>query len=271
MTKILLSTLFIGLMTFSFGQATNYSNGATVADFTVTTTDGDTYTLYEITATGKYVMLDFFFDTCPPCQSTTPLFNEVHDKYGCNDGDIFLLSVNNGTDTDAEVEAFEASYGGTFHHAPGVSADGGGGAVTSTFGVGAFPTYCLIGPDNKMVQNDIWPLSSIGDLEAAFPVGFNPSVQACTFAGVEENTLSELSVFPNPTNIELNMTFDATTSATATIEIINILGEVVISNNIETTIGANYNTIDVEGLATGQYVARIAMNDQVATVKFNKL
>lgn len=269
MRKILLSALMIGLSSIGFGQVTAYSIGATVDDFTVTDTEGNTHNLYTITASGKHVVLDFFFDTCPPCQTTTPIFNEAHDKYGCNDGDIYFISINNGTDTDAEVETFEAAYGGSFNHAPAVSNDGGGGTVNSAFGVSAFPTYCIIGPDNKMIDNDIWPFS-MADLEATFPSGFNPSIQACSTAGIEENKLTGLSIYPNPTQSELNIRFDAAVSETATIQIINLLGEVVLSENIETTVGANYNTLKVEALARGQYVARIAMSDQIATFKFNK-
>lgn len=271
MHKILLSFLLFGASAVGFSQASNYANGSTVSDFTVTDTDGNTITLYDITASGKWVLLDFFFDTCPPCQTTTPFFNEIHDKYGCNDGDLFCISMNNGTDTDAEVDAFEATYGGSFHHAPAVSADGGGGAVTTDFGVGAFPTYCLIGPDNKMVQNDIWPINDASTFETAFSNNsFSPTEQACTFAGIIEDAITKLSVFPNPTKVDLNITFEAAQSSTATVEIINIIGDVVVTNNIETTVGANYNSINVEGLASGIYFARISMQDQVATVKFNK-
>ena len=51
-------------------QSYNYPNGSTVADFTVTDIEGDVHNLYDLTAQGKYVLLDFFTLWCAPCQET---------------------------------------------------------------------------------------------------------------------------------------------------------------------------------------------------------
>ncbi|MFT7073200.1 hypothetical protein [Patiriisocius sp. Uisw_017] len=56
--------------------------------------------------------MDFFFDTFPPCQLTQATWNEFYDKYGCNEGAIKMISLNNGTDTNAEVITFQEEYGG---------------------------------------------------------------------------------------------------------------------------------------------------------------
>ena len=82
-------------------QASNYDVGDVVDNFTVVDTEGNTHELYEITASGKHVYLDFFFDTCPPCQATSPIFGDFFNKYGCNSGDVYCLVINNGSDSDA--------------------------------------------------------------------------------------------------------------------------------------------------------------------------
>lgn len=268
MKKILLSVLALAGTTMAMAQST-YANGATVNNFTVTDTEGNTHTLYDITATGKYVFLDFFFDTCPPCQATSPHFNELYDKYGCNTGDIYCLAINNGTDSDAEVDAYEATYGGTFHHAPAVSADGGSAAVDSDFGVGAYPTYVLIGPDNKMVANDIWPVSSIADFEAAFPAGFTPTVMACSFASVEEHVeLSELSVYPNPVANQFFVKYTAAEAGSVNVEVFNLMGQQVLSTTTSAVTGVNNVSFDASELVAGQYIARVTLNDKVENIKF---
>ncbi len=99
---MLLAVTFVGQ-----AQVNNYNVGDVVDDFTVTDVFGVEHNLYEYAAAGKYIYLDFFFDTCGPCQVTTPIFNEFYDKYGCNAGDLIMISINNGTDTDEEVIAFE--------------------------------------------------------------------------------------------------------------------------------------------------------------------
>ena len=69
MKKITLLALML-LFTFKFfGQAGNYNVGDVVDDFTVTDVYGVEHNLYEYADAGKYIYLDFFFDTCGPCQT----------------------------------------------------------------------------------------------------------------------------------------------------------------------------------------------------------
>ena len=86
--------------TLIFAQTTNYNVGDIVDDFTVTDIYGVEHNLYEYADAGKHIYLDFFFDTCGPCQTWQPTFSEFYDKYGCNGGDLVMISINNGTDSD---------------------------------------------------------------------------------------------------------------------------------------------------------------------------
>ncbi|MGB3947563.1 MAG: hypothetical protein WBM13_06245, partial [Bacteroidia bacterium] len=55
-------------LTFFIALAVNSQVSITTApDFTVTDTEGHTHNLYTILNSGKYVCVDFFFTTCPPC------------------------------------------------------------------------------------------------------------------------------------------------------------------------------------------------------------
>lgn len=42
--------------------------------------------------------------------------------------------------------------------------DGGGDAVCNDYGIGAYPTFILIAPDQSIVEQDIWPVSTSADL-----------------------------------------------------------------------------------------------------------
>jgi hypothetical protein len=244
--------------------------GQTVADFTVIDTDGNSHNLYAYTAAGKYIMLDFFFTTCGPCQATQPYFNQLHDKYGCNQGDLVCLSINTGQDNNAAVIAFEAPYGGTFQHSPAISGDGGSGAVDNTFNPAAYPTYCLIGPDNKLINADIWPINNVGSYEAAFPVGSNITPMACSVGMTEAESVEGkiiISVFPNPANTAATVNLTASTNYNnSIIEIIDVTGRVVQSHNQTTiTVGANSISLDVSILLAGSYTIRLKNNDAVLT------
>lgn len=268
MKQVLLSTLFAAGALIGTAQVTNYSVGQVVDDFTITDVDGVVHNLYDYAEAGKYIMLDFFFDTCPPCQATAPFFNELYDTYGCNGGDLICLTVNNGTDTDAMVIAYEQTYGGSFNHSPAISADGGGGEVTSNFGVGAFPTYCLVGPDKTLVNADIWPVADMGTFVSAFPAGSGISPMACSVnvaeAAVAVNT--PMNVFPNPASGNTNITYSLANDARVRISIVNLVGaEVMVVTEANQSAGEQRFVANLSQLSKGVYMVRFQLDNKTTT------
>jgi len=266
MKKTLLVTLLLLLVgSISHAQIQAYSVGDVAPDFTVTDVNGNTYSLYSITGSGQYVLLDFFFTTCPPCQSTAPIFNELHEKYGCNQGQLFCMSVDVG-DSDAEVVQFENTYGGTFSHAPAVSGtEGGGDAVNSTMNIAAYPTYALIGPDNKFISTDIWPIAGVADFEAAFPAGSGITPMTCSAVSVDQ-ALSEatLQLYPNPAaqSTRLDLTLD--TYDEVNIEVYDLLGQRVLVQELGSLdAGLTATELDLSQVNNGIYVVRVAQNNQI--------
>ena len=226
----LLIALFLTFQV-SMAQLYNYENGDTVNDFTVVDTQGISHNLYNYTAQGKYVFIDFFYANCGGCQIFMPVFNEFYDKYGCNEGDVVCISINSGADKDGEVIDFENAYGGAFNHAPAVSIDGGCEAVITDFNPMYYPAKCVIGPDNAMVNSDISPYGTIADLEATFPVGFDPQPMECTIGTEEIVNDFDFSIYPNPADGN-GITIQLNTFNTATIRIFNILGKEVFTHTL---------------------------------------
>lgn len=252
---------FIAVMAFGAmsAQVTNYTVGQTVSNFTVTDSDGNSHDLYSYTAAGKYVLLDFFFVACVPCQTTTPIFNEFHDKYGCNAGDIICISMNSGSDNDEEVNLFKEQYGGDFTHAPAISADGGAGPVTADFGIAAYPTFTLIGPDNSMLQTDIWPLSGVETLENALPNGSGVTEMPCSVNVEElEASIQAVSLYPNPSNGVVNVNYVLTTAQNVRISLFNLVGEevAILANNFQVA-GEHRVQSDFSELASGIYLLQM--------------
>ncbi|WGF92558.1 T9SS type A sorting domain-containing protein [Aequorivita marisscotiae] len=255
MKKITFLLLFIGFTINA--QVNNYSVGDVVDDFTVTDIDGVEHNLYSITAQGKYVWLDFFFADCVPCQQTAPIFNEFFDKYGCNEGLVFCLSINNGYDDDDRVRLYEQQHGGPFNHAPAVSNEGGGPDVDANFGVSAYPTYCLIGPDNTLVVRDIWPLSGVETFEATFPAGFEPAVMECTL-GITESEVFNFEVYPTISNG--NISINLPSRLDSSVAVFNTLGQQVFANNYtDKNISLNLK------LAPGVYLVKVTADASTVT------
>lgn len=267
MKKILLLAL-LGVFTFTASaQIQNYSVGQTVNDFTVTDTKGNVHNLYTYTAAGKHVFLDFFFTTCGPCQATNPTWNEFYDKYGCNSGDVICISINAGIDNDAAVIAYENTYGGSFSHTPAVSTDGGCAPVDTDFNPTAYPTYCLVGPDNKLKNGDIWPINGVSTFEGAFPAGFSPTPAPCSAVGIDENENAlSLNVFPNPSTGHVNINYSSK-AGTSTIEVVDILGKVIYSSTIEKA-AKNLIHLDEDVFKTkGIYFVRISNGETTTAEK----
>ena len=210
-------------------QVTTYNLGDVVDDFTVTDTDGNIHNLYSITAQGKYVFLDFFFVDCVPCQINQPYFSELYDKYGCNEGAVYCLSINRGFDSDADVIAYEQAYGGPFNHPPAASGEGGSAAVDTNFGVSAYPTFCLINPNNEIINLDIWPLTGVETFEAAFPTGFDPPVMACSL-GITDIHDFDFQIFPTISNGGL-FTISLIEAVDTNVIIYDALGKEVFQDN----------------------------------------
>lgn len=82
---------------------------------------------------------------------------------------------------------------------------------------------------------------------------------------VEDNTLSEsISVYPNPTNGDLNINFTRNLGTT-NVDIINVNGQKVLNASIE---GFGNNTIGTSKLANGIYFAQITSPEGSRTIKF---
>lgn len=243
-------------------QIGNYAIGETVDDFTGTDTKGVEHTLYWATSEGKYVFLDFFFTTCPPCQATQKYFNELYDKYGCNDGDIYTLSITGYPgDTDVKVDNFEATYGGPTAHSPAISIEGNGVAITSQFAPAAYPTYILIGPDNKLIKNDIWPISNVTTFENALPNGADPEPMECAAMGATDLNANQISVYPTVSNGNFTIAFGKNTDSN--IGIFDMAGKQVYSNSYK---GKQTVSVDVK-LASGIYFLRVNTADNKSSMK----
>ncbi|HQW07344.1 MAG TPA: T9SS type A sorting domain-containing protein [Flavobacteriales bacterium] len=239
-------------------QTSNYPIGSTVADFTITDTHGETYNLYALTAAGKHVILDFFFYGCGPCQINAPAYSQLHETYGCNDGDLICISVNNGDDTDAIAEQFGVDFGGNYSHPPTIG-QVQGGALTSTFGVSYFPTACIIGTDNKIKDDDIWPINNnMASFVAAFPPGSNIQPMACAVGIGEHVARFSTTVYPSPSTgqVYLDLALEQATEVQVTVT--DGLGQVVLTNNLgRMTAGATVRTLDLNAMADGAYLLRI--------------
>lgn len=129
---------------------------STAVDFTATDVHGTEVHLFDILDGGQYVLVDFFFTTCGPCQQATPKIVESYYAMGCNMHDVFYVEIATGDNENACLN-WVNTYGVEY---PTISGVAGGTSICSQFQISQYPTVILIAPDRSIVINDLWPISN---------------------------------------------------------------------------------------------------------------
>ncbi|MBL7943942.1 MAG: redoxin domain-containing protein [Flavobacteriales bacterium] len=244
-------------------QVQNFSTGDVIPDFTITDLDGVEHTLYEYTSQGKYVLVDFFAYWCGPCAAWAPTVNEFYHKYGCNAGSVIVIGVEY-EGTDAQTHEFEAWAGiddeDPYPSASGV--DGGGAAVHAAYAVAAFPTYIAVSPDNVLLDNDIWPISGVETLEAAFPDGVLVEMECSVNVSEKETASFQIGVVPNPADDMTSLNVYATACGMMQTTLTDATGRTVAMRRDNVSAGYTTLTMDVSGLSAGLYTLTAVMNGE---------
>lgn len=84
---------------------------------------------------------------------------------------------------------------------------------------------------------------------------------------VDENIISNLAIYPNPTNGNANVEFNVNTSENVTVNVINTLGQTVSNYNLGLVSGAQNVNINGANLENGIYFVNINIGGKTATHK----
>lgn len=92
------------------------------------------------------------------------------------------------------------------------------------------------------------------------------------YVGIEENNqnVNNVNVFPNPTNNNLNISFNSSKTAKIDIAIFDLLGKELLKKHSSVIMGSNIFDVDCSSLSKGTYIIRMISDDSVKTMKFNK-
>ena len=83
--------------------------GKPFPDFTVTDTDGNTFTLSEVLKDHKAVLINFWATWCEPCANEFPFLNEAYKEYG--DRVAFIALSNEQKDTIEKIAEYRKETG----------------------------------------------------------------------------------------------------------------------------------------------------------------
>jgi len=263
--------LFTLLATFLAGaQLAIAQVGAVAPDFTVTDINGTTHNLYSILNSGKVVVLDCSATWCGPCWGyhTAQFLEDINATYGPT-----------GTD-QVRVIFYEADAATTAADLNGSGSNTQGDWVTgatyplineaplqlsgSIFWPLGFPTINVISPTDKKIKGDLWdnwnPSNNAASLLEMYGVIDNYTL------GVNEITTVEAGVFPNPSTGATTITVDMPTAGNLNVQVTNLTGQVVFTQVVSNTIGANSINLDLTTLAEGQYIVNLSNDDNFQAV-----
>jgi thiol-disulfide isomerase/thioredoxin len=116
--------------------------GKDAPQFKATGLDGKTYNLESLK--GKPVLLDFWASWCGPCNRSMPTLEKLHTDFAAQG--LVILGVNVG-ESRATVEQFLKTKPMAYPVVMGSEV-----GIPTAFGVTVFPTFILIGPDGKVIE-----------------------------------------------------------------------------------------------------------------------
>ncbi len=119
-----------------------YKVGSTMADFTLTDTNGNSYTLSELLKSKNVVILNFWFVSCTPCKNEFPYFEEFYPQYS---DDVQLLALSH-FDSESAIRQLQKDMGLTF---PMVRENIG---MQKGFNLSSYPTTVVIGQGMKILK-----------------------------------------------------------------------------------------------------------------------
>jgi cytochrome oxidase Cu insertion factor (SCO1/SenC/PrrC family) len=249
------------ILSVLFGFSTQ---AQTPPDFTLTDSDGNTLSLYSTLASGKTIMLDFFFTTCPPCIANVDNIEHIYQQFGAGSGDFDIWGIND-RNTATQINTYKSQYGVTNPCVSGT--EGGGNAVvnsySSTYNFTGFPTYAVICSDQSITW-DIWPISTNAP-EIKESLENDCGLQA---AGIEDAVkVGFNAVYPNPSNEYATVSYRLTERAKISLEIYNVLGSLVKTVTPgPINAGQKETQLNVRDLQNGHYFVKLVVNDETADV-----
>lgn len=263
--------LFTLLATFLAGaQLAIAQVGAVAPDFTVTDINGTTHNLYSILNSGKVVVLDCSATWCGPCWGyhTAQFLEDINATYGPTGTDQVrvIFYEADATTTAADLNGLTATTQGDWvtgatypliNEAP-LQLSG------NVFWPLGFPTINVISPTDKKIKGDLWDNWNQAD-NAASLLEMYGVIDNYTL-GVNEITTVEAGVFPNPSTGATTITVDMPTAGNLNVQVTNLTGQIVFTQEVTNITGANSINLDLTTLAEGQYIVNLSNDDNFQAV-----
>jgi hypothetical protein len=174
------------------------------------------------------------------------------DANGCEDTDeVTVTGVEVPVITDAVVTDEYFGYDGSID----ITVEGGSGAYTYEWSHGPVSqdVGSLTAGTYTVIVNDITVEKGLCESEGTYEIG--------SFVGLEDQSLVNLNVYPNPVVDE----FTIATEGTFNYDVVNLLGEVILSGQ-----GTTSAKVSMKDFANGTYIVKVKSGEQTGFVQIVK-
>lgn len=236
---------------------TAQTNLTTAVDFTATDVAGDEHSLFSLLDAGNYVLLKFTAFGWSTCDAVVGDINDAYTQYGSNENGLIVLAAFS-SGTDASVIDYDNQWGAIY---PTISGNAGGSSINNTYKIGATPSIILIAPDRQIVEQDIWPISTLDPTLEKYDFGTTSTIN-----NLIKNTNHNFSC-----NISGNRTLKLINSQTENykIKLFSPSGKLIkniFDNNLSS--GIHEFTPITEKESKGFYIISISNENQKQNIKF---
>ena len=132
---------------------------------------------------------------------------------------------------------------------------------------GSIPFFIMICPNQANLAYSEVVASEVGFGSGMFNTTFFPEIAQCSGVSVDEILRSDLSVYPNPVQSNATIDFNLNEASDVRLDVVNVLGQTLISNNYNANSGNNSIDINVDKLTNGIYFANLIAKGEVKTIK----
>lgn len=138
--------------------------GRAYTDFAMPDTTGTMHRLSDYIGEGRYVLLDFWASWCGPCRAEMPNVKELYAKYHDRGFDVVGVSLDNHR--ESWLRAIK-QMGLPWHQLSDLK--GWNCEASNLYGVDGIPCTLLIGPDGKIIGNNLRGEALAETLAKLFP------------------------------------------------------------------------------------------------------
>ena len=249
---ILLLFTFLSVY-FSFAQTT-------ATDFTTNDCDGVSHHLFEELNNGDVIVICWVMP-CGPCATYAEYASDAVQSFASSHpGRVkYYLADDYANSACSTIVGWASNYNIVTNASFSSSA-----LDMHHYGQSGMPKVVVLGGTDHFIyynRNDSH-IAQVG-VENAIALALSE-----TALSVDELENFSLSLFPNPTDGFLNISFDLYKQTNIKFEVLNMLGEAVISNEFVRGVGNHSIPLIVSELEGGYYFLRFITDNKIETKKF---